>query len=102
MNNFWENYGKSYAAFSQHCDNSDWRKILETISNEILNIGVNRPLNILDVGTGIGKNITEILEMLLSKTNRKIPRYTLPTTHYSLHFLWPRLRRRTRRTLSKR
>lgn len=70
MNNFWENYGKSYAAFSQHCDNSDWRKILETISNEILNIGVNRPLNILDVGTGIGKNIAEVLEMLLSKTSR--------------------------------
>jgi len=67
---FWKKYANSYLTFSQHCDYSDWRRMIETIAEEILKIAADRALSVLDVGAGTGKNIAEILEYILSKTNK--------------------------------
>lgn len=45
--------------------------MIETIAEELLKIASDRPLNVLDVGAGTGKTIAEILEYILSKTNKR-------------------------------
>jgi SAM-dependent methyltransferase len=68
MIDFWEEFGLSYMAFSQHCDFFDWRNIIDTITNEIDRLKQKRPiLDIVDIGCGFGKNIMEIEETLYTK-----------------------------------
>lgn len=71
MIDFWIKYGKSFNAFCQHCNYDDWQDIIETLSKEIVSISCKRHLNLLDVGCGYGKNISEVIEYIFTRTKNK-------------------------------
>lgn len=70
MSDFWKEYSKSFMIFSQYCSYTDWADILKRIANEIASSNKSNSLSIIDVGTGYGKNINEIMEILF--TNNRI------------------------------
>jgi SAM-dependent methyltransferase len=69
---FWKQFGLSFSIFSMYCHYDDWRNILDNICIEIGPNELKHDIKILDIGSGTGKNITEITEMFLSRYNKNV------------------------------
>jgi len=64
---FWKEYGEGYILFSQLFSYENWQTILSRIASEISNVRSSASVSILDVGSGYGINILNILQMLYSE-----------------------------------